>query len=110
MGPVLAFDALTALGAVATSLATLAGGWAVLQARRTEKRSADRQETQQALDAQSSLLDRYEKRITHLEARNSDLHGRINDVLAKFAVVSEGEKACKQRLAIAEARISELGG
>ena len=58
----------TLLGVLATLIASVTGGYAAIAARRTEKRTATREETQQALDAQGELLDRYEKRIESLEA------------------------------------------
>lgn len=105
-----ALDPWVGLGAVATAFGSFMGGWAALRARATEKKSASREETQQALDAQTALLDRYEKRIAYLEGQNEKLHAKVNDVLARNAMQSEAHKDCERRLALAEARISELGG
>lgn len=86
----------TLLGVIATLIATATGGYAAIQSHRTERRSATRHETQQALDAQSELLDRYEKRIEVLETS-------IETALARHA-------KCEARLMILERQVVELGG
>lgn len=98
-----ASEALTTFGAVASALALFIGGYAGLQARKTESRSADREETQQALVAQQDLLNRYERRIDKLEADLVLVQGHHADCESTL-------DDHRIRLRHAEARIAELGG
>lgn len=118
------FERLITVGGFLGAVSSLMGAYAVIQSRRTEQRSATREETQQALDAQNVLLDRYEKRIEHLETRNNALHGQVNKALGQLAIAKETHKECEKnlkitkkehadlatRLHIAEQKIAELGG
>lgn len=107
---ILGVDALTATGGVLTACAAVLAAYAAVRAKKTDDRSADREETQQALEAQSALLDRYERRIEHLETRNTVLHEKVNDVAAKQIQTENDHRACQSRLAAAEARLAALGG
>lgn len=77
----------TVLGVLATLIASLTGGYAAIASRRTEKRAATRQETQQALDAQTELLDRYEKRIGGLEEQVERTLARHMECEARLYVI-----------------------
>lgn len=117
-------EPLAIIGGIATLIGAAGGAIGGVMAFQSNKRSAEaekiaantahraatREETQQALDAQGILIERQDKRIIYLEERNAELHGKINDVLAKSAVMLEEHKHCERRLALAEARIAELGG
>lgn len=86
----------TLLGALFTGVATLLGAYAVLQSRRTESRTATKDETQQALNAQTALLDRQEIRIAKLETD-------LETALARHS-------QCERRLLVLERQIVGLGG
>lgn len=103
-------DWLPLVGGVSTALAAILGAYAALKARRTEGRAADREETQQVLNAQATLLDRYEKRIDKLERKVHSLERKAEDLLVARDEVTAMHRDCTQRLRIAEARILELGG
>jgi septal ring factor EnvC (AmiA/AmiB activator) len=93
----------TLLGALA-ALLSAGGTWYAVQAsRRTEKRSATREETQQALDAQDKLLDRYEKRIEKLE-------DSVKTAVAEAAEAKSHNQSCERRLALIEHMLVDLGG
>lgn len=89
------------LGGLATILSGIAGTYAVIMARRTEARSATREETQQALEAQSGLLDRYEKRIESLESKVQSLEKTADDALGRAMSAESAHRDCEQRLEVA---------
>jgi hypothetical protein len=96
------------LGGTLTAIAAVLGAYAAIKARSTEARTATREETQQALDAQDRLLDRYEAKIIELERRVDRC-----EVVADRALAGRNEarlmhRECERRLKIAEARIAEL--
>jgi septal ring factor EnvC (AmiA/AmiB activator) len=102
---------------VLTSLAALLGAYAALKARSIDAKTATRKETQQALDAQSVLLDRYESRIATLEDHVETIEKTAEDAIAARNEMRRMHKECERslqatfdRLMLAEARISELGG
>lgn len=117
-------DTLTLVGGILTGIAALLGGYAALKARQVEGRTATREETQQALNAQSELLNRYETRIEDQETLISSLRTKIDRALelqikmakahqqceASLEVEQNARKQLESRLRIAEARIAELGG
>ena len=86
----------TLLGAIAAVVSAVGIVYTTWSSRRTERRSATREETQQALTAQTQLLDRYEARIERLE-------DSVKTSLAREAL-------CERRLAHAEDQIVMLGG
>lgn len=98
------------IGGISTALAAVLGAYATIKARHTETQSADREETQQALDAQSALLNRYEQRIDKLESKVADVEAKAEDAITAKGEFQIMHKDCERRLAIAEARIAELGG
>jgi uncharacterized Fe-S radical SAM superfamily protein PflX len=89
-------------------------GYAAVQARKTDARSASRVEMEAALSAQHDLLETYRMEVTlEREKREADsdrLHSKINDALARATEAQLAERRCIERLSLAEARIAELGG
>ena len=94
---------LAAFGSIAAALASLAAAYAVVQARRTERKSADRETTQQAIDTIEKLNVMLEAKVDRLESANHALGGRLDEMRA-------AHMGCESRLRIAEAKIAELGG
>ena len=93
----------TLLGGITALLSACATWYAVAASRRTEKRTATREETQQALDAQDKLLDRYEKRIEKLE-------DSVKSAVADAAMAKTHNASCEHRLALIEHMLVDLGG
>lgn len=92
---------LTILGGIATLIAGLAGTYAVIVARRTEQKTASREELDSALTAQGHLLDRYERRIADLETKTEDAMAERNEI--KLAHID-----CQRRLEAAEEKLERL--
>lgn len=110
-------DWLPWVGGTLTAIAALLSGYAAVKARKTDDRAATREETQQALDAQSNLLTRYERRIDAQDKEIATLRERIAIVEAKAedAIAARNEVAakhteCERRLAALEASINPAGG
>jgi hypothetical protein len=110
-------DALPWLGGILTAAAALLGAYAALKAKRIDDKTATRAETQQALDAQGLLLNRYEKRIGILEKQVDAIQDIADGAIAARNEMRLIHKECDrslrhtmERLKIAEAKISELGG
>ena len=108
---------LQVFGGVLTAIAALLGGYAALKARSIDDKTATREETQQALNAQSALLDRYEKRIAQLETQVAGIRQTADDAVAARnemkLIHEECDRSLNQtlsRLKRAEARILELEG
>jgi hypothetical protein len=105
-------DVLTILGALATAIAGVGGTYAVIQARRTESKSASREETELALKAQNDLLDRYEVRIEMLEGKVTRMETIAEDAVAArnqavlaLEDMSLKHKDCEERLSALEERL-----
>lgn len=94
-------DATQSFAAVLTVVAAVLGSYAAVVARRTEGRSATREETQQALEAQDNLLDRYERRIGVLEARCEVQDKKIEDALARAMTGEQAHRECERKLEMA---------
>lgn len=109
---VAAIDPVAAISAVMAGIAAILGSWAVVQSRKTEGRSLAREETQQAIDAQTGLLNRYEtaiadrdKKIEALEAKVDALEARVEDALGARAAAESGKRDCEIRCDALEARV-----
>lgn len=98
------------IGGISTAIAAVLGAYATIKARHTETQSADREETQQALDAQAALLNRYETRIEKLEQKVDTVEHRADDAIAAKGEFQLMHQDCERRLRLAEARIAEMGG
>lgn len=108
---------LTAIGAILTAIATVMGAFALVLSRRTEHKSATKEETQQAFDLQQVAMKNVLEDNIRLRARQDDLHKSMNSVLGKLGEMTAKHETCDRnlkatndRLKIAEARILELGG
>lgn len=108
---------LSVLGGTFTALAAVVASYAALKARQVDQKTQTRQETQQALDAQSALLNRYEKRIGWLETEYHKIQVTAEDALAARNEMIHAHQRCESdlaavsdRLRIAETRIMEIGG
>lgn len=100
----------TNLGLLATAIGTVFGSWALIQAKRTDRKSATREEVQQAFDLQGEMLDRF-------QADNAGLRDRVNELIGSVHTLTDLHRQCEmdrldteRRLHLAEARIAELGG
>lgn len=119
------------LGGTGTLLAAVVGALALLQSRRTEHKTATREEVQQAFDLQDKAMKEIEEsnnrltlEIERVRGRNDAMHESLNGAYAKMAELSAEHRQCRTDLAtlgerldttqnalhIAEARIAELGG
>lgn len=98
---ILALDATQSFAAVMTAVAAVLGSYAAVVAKRTEGRSATREEIQQALDAQTGLLDRYERRIKTLEDRSARQDTMIEDALGRAMNAEQAHRDCEKKLEIA---------
>lgn len=98
------------LGGFITALAALLGAYAALKAKRIDNRNVTRQETQQSLNAQNVLLDRYEKRITTLEEKVELSSTKLESAMAAREEAIAAHQECESKLAAIEARITEMGG
>lgn len=98
------------IGGILTAVAAVLASYAVIKQRQNEGKSIGKDELQQALDAQNGLMDRYEKRIERLEARIEVTEKKAEDAIAARDEMNLKHRSCESRLALAEARIAELGG
>lgn len=101
---------LTGFGIGASAVATLIGSYALIQARRTERKSADQVATQQSFEMQGAMLDRYAADNVRLQGRVDDLHAKVNEALGRLAEMTVNHRECEERLESAEARLAALGG
>lgn len=117
MPMILAVDLSTLLGTLSLVVASLAGAYAGIQGRRTEHRSANREEVEQAFQFQGEMLENYRKDNQRLQEKTQEMHDTVNRTLGKLGEVTARHQECERnlmdlssRLSMAEARISELGG
>lgn len=117
-------DTLTNLSATGSVLATILGAAAVVLARRNDTKGIALQEERQAFELQaeamtlqSQQMDRVLAESDRVRARNEQMHESLNTALAKVAEITVKHERCERdlnalgnRLRIAEARITELGG
>lgn len=106
----MASQVLTNLGLLATAAGSLVASWALIQAKRTERKSATRQEVQQAFDMQGEILDRYKEDNVVLRDRVSELIGSVHTLTDLHRQCEADRLDTERRLHIAEAKIAELGG
>jgi chromosome segregation ATPase len=126
------------LGSTGTFIAALVGAVAFFQTRRTEHKTATREEVKQAFDLQDLAMvevrdtnTRLTLEIARVRGKNDAMHETLNSTFAKMAELKAEHTKCtvdldalgaKQRkteetltglqdaLHIAEAKIAELGG
>jgi uncharacterized membrane protein YccC len=121
VGDDLVKDVLPYVGAILTGISALLGSYATIIARRSKTKTASREETQLALDALSSVLDRYEKdnrrlridydaRIDALETKVEVVEKKAEDAVAARNETALEHRDCQRRLAAAEHRLAMLGG
>lgn len=106
-----------AAGGLLTALAGAMASWALVLARRNERRSANKDETQQAFDLQQVAMGNIVADNERLRARQGELHDTVNRVVGKLGEMTTQHARCEEqldavigRLRVAEARIHELGG
>lgn len=111
----LAADPAYLVGGFFAGLSTLLGVYATVLSRRTEDKTATREETETALKAQDQLLNRYEKRIEGLEQRQEILEAKVvtaeqkaEDAIAARNEEAEAHRRCEERLDEANTLIHEL--
>lgn len=126
------------LGSLGTFIAALVGGIALVQSRRTESKTATRDEIQQAFDMQDKAMleletsnTRLATEIARVRGKNDAMHETLNTTFAKMAELKAEHSKCtrdlnslgtelrstnaelkgvRTALRIAEAKIAELGG
>lgn len=110
-------DPLAAFGSLAGSVAAVIGAYALLQARRTEDKTATREEVGQAFDLQDKAMQHIVEENDRLRVRDKDLHDRVNTMAGKLGEMTTKHRQCEatledltSRLRIAESKIAELGG
>jgi hypothetical protein len=119
---------LIAIGGLFTAVSAVMGSYALIQARRTERRSATKEETAQAFELQQKSMENVEKDNVRLRERSDQLHDQFADLALKIHDVEYKHRKCERsleeqsarhqtemdnlftRLRHAEAKISELGG
>lgn len=108
---------LLTLGGVLTAISGVMGAWAVILGRRNEKRSATKDETQQAFDLQQLAMENVSKDNERLRKRQDDLHDQVNRLVGQLGEVTVNHRKCEdqlielgERLRLTEAQIHELGG
>lgn len=90
-----------AIASLVTAIGLALGSYAAVKARRTEARSATREEIQQALDTYEKLLSRVDSTNTRLEASVETLTGRA-------AVAEARHRRCEEELDTVLARLDAL--
>jgi chromosome segregation ATPase len=108
-------DSATLLGTVSLAVASLAGAYAAVQGRRTESRSANREEVEQAFEMQGKMLENYRSDNDRLREKQQEMHDTVNRTLGKLGAVTVLHQECERnleslsaRLSAAERRLAEL--
>lgn len=135
---IFALDLGVFLGSTGTFIAAVVGAAAYFQSRRTEHKTANREEVKQAFDLQDLAMKevretnvRLTEEIARVRGKNDAMHDQLNSTFARMAELKAEHTRCTQdlnalgekqrtteedlhhtneRLRIAEARIAELGG
>lgn len=112
---VFATDPAYLVGGFFAGVSALLGTYATVVSRRTEDKTATREETETALKAQDALLNRYEKRIDDLEKRQETLEEKVvsaekkaEDAIAARNDEIEAHRRCEERLNEANTLVQEL--
>jgi hypothetical protein len=114
----------TVLGSIGAFTAAIIGAAAYVQRNRIDGAVATREEVKQAFDLQDQAMhamveqsERDRAEITRVRERNDAMHTQLNKVIGELAISTSHRQRCEvalveleDRLHIAEARISELGG
>lgn len=120
----LAADTLNLIGTIFGGVASIMGGYALIKARRTEDKSATREDMRLALETRDKLLDRYEsrslsqdQRITNLETENQRIRAEFDKAMVKADNAEAHQLACEEELRAvrkdlhtAQVKIEALGG
>lgn len=64
-------------------LAAILGAYATILSRRVDQKTSSREDTQQIIDSQNDLLDRYEINNKALESRIVTLEKKVEDLIAE---------------------------
>jgi chromosome segregation ATPase len=101
-------DPLAAFTGATAAITAFLGTYALVLSRRTENKTASREEINTVLTAQSGLLDRYEGRIKECEVEIRNNEAERTALRHAMRNVEQSHEDCTRRLVKAEVQIQYL--